>query len=74
MCNWLEDAIAFLFPEPAEQDIDGVEVDSSIAEFCREVDGEPVEHDWYCPLPHEIPEMFKAEPAVREAERVVSGR
>ena len=34
-----------------------------------------VEHDWYCPLPHEIPEMYRAEPLVAEAERVVrSGR
>ena len=23
MCNWLEDAINFLFPEPVQQDMDG---------------------------------------------------
>ena len=66
---WLEEWLDFLFPEPVEQDIDG----------------EPVEHDWYCPLPHEIPEMYlrpelipvKGDglPAVAEAEKVVrSGR
>jgi hypothetical protein len=38
---WLEEWLDFLFPEPVEQDIDG----------------EPVEHDWYCPLP-EPPEMY----------------
>ncbi len=55
---WLEEWIDFLFPEPVEQDIDG----------------ETVEHDWYCPFPEEIPEMYKAEPAVAEAERVVRQR
>ncbi len=30
-------------------------------------------HDWYVPLP-EPPEMFRAEPAVAEAERVVRSK
>ncbi len=55
---WLDELLDFWLPEPVEQDIDGTSV----------------EHDWYCPLPHEIPEMYRAEPAVREAEWVVRSR
>ena len=73
MCNWLEDAIDFLFPEPVEVDMDGVEIDSSITEFCREVDGEKQLTATDAPLP-EIPPMFKAEPAVREAQLIVQGK
>lgn len=49
-----------------------------------DIDGHPVEHDWYCLFPEEIPEMFlrpelipvKSDglPAVAEAERVVRSR
>ncbi len=41
--------------------------------IATDIDGEPVEHDWYCPLP-EPPEMYRAEPLVAEAERVVRSR
>jgi hypothetical protein len=64
MC-WLEDAINFLFPELVEVDMDGVEVDPSITEFCREVRGLE---------PSAIPDFYRAEPAVAEAERVVRSR
>ncbi len=62
MCNWLEGTLNFLIPKPVEQDIDG----------------EPVEHDWYCPLPEEIPEMYQrdreAEAIAEKADRLVRSK
>ncbi len=55
---WLDELLDFWLPKPVEQDMDG----------------ELVEYDWYCPLPEEIPEMFRAEPAVREADRLVRSK
>jgi hypothetical protein len=56
---WLEEWLDFLFPEPVEQDIDG----------------EPVEHDWYAlPAQSDIPDFYRAVPLVAEAERVVRSR
>ena len=65
MC-WLQDAIAFLFPEPVEQDMDG-EVDIPI---------EPVSdaYDWDAGFTLKIPGFYRTEPAVAEAERVVRSR
>ena len=39
----------------------------------QDIDGNPVEYDWYAPLP-EPPEMYRAEPAVLEAGRIIRGR
>jgi hypothetical protein len=60
MC-WLEDAINFLIPEPVEVDMDGAEEDDPAS-----ING-LVE-------PPEIPDFYRAEPAVAEAERVVRSR
>ncbi len=42
----------------------------AVSDVTRE---KPSTDDWYAPLP-EPPEMYKAEPAVAEAERVVRGK
>jgi hypothetical protein len=60
---WLEEWIDFLFP---------VEQDESVSDVTRE---KPLTDDWYAlPAQSDIPDFLKAEPAVREAERVVRSR
>ena len=44
----------------------------AVSDTTREKPSTPP-HGWYAPLP-EPPEMFRAEPAVAEAERVVRSR
>ena len=72
---WLEEWMDFLFP--VEVDMDGIELDPSIAEFCREVDGKPAEttdaYDWDAGFTLKIPGFYRAEPAVLEAGRIIKG-
>jgi hypothetical protein len=69
MCNWLEDAINFLFPEPVQQDMDG--------DIVTDIPAKPVDSDAYMEtldiLP-DIPEHLRRLPAVEEAERVIRNR
>ena len=77
---WLAEWLDFLFPEPIEQDMDGEPCasipDSGVDNPLKSVSGKqatstPDAHGE--PLP-EIPPMFRAEPLVREAERVVRSK
>ncbi len=69
MCKWLEDAINFWFPAPVEVDMDGdkaldiPETVSDSALHLEELDN-----------PVDIPPMFRAEPAVKEAQLIVQGK
>ena len=61
---WLEEWLDFLFPEPVEACTAPCTTLSEKGPGCSakrstyvDIDGEPVEHDWYCPLP-ETPEMY----------------
>ena len=73
MCNWLEDAINFLFPEPVEVDMDGrpcASIPDSVGDHPVSA---PASFDAHDALP-EPPPMFRAEPAVLEAELVIQGK
>ena len=63
MCKWLEDAMDFPFPEPIEVDMDGVE-EGQASVVLRQRDA---------PLP-EPPPMFRAGPAVKEAQLITQGK
>jgi hypothetical protein len=59
MCNWLEDAINFLFPEPVEQDMDGdkqVDIPESVSD--SDAYSEPVD------IPVDIPEHLRRLPVL----------
>jgi hypothetical protein len=54
---WLEEWLDFLFPEPVEVDMDGEPAEEIPRPGAKSISS--------------IPDFYKAEPAVREAERVV---
>jgi hypothetical protein len=81
---WLEEWIDFLFPvNGSVSDVTREKLgksasipDSGGADPLKSVSGKQASappHDWYAPLP-DIPECYKAEPLVAEAERVVRSR
>ena len=70
---WLAEWLDFLFPEPVEQDMDG-DIVPDIPETAPDSGSYLKARDIQGDISVDIPDFYKAEPLVQEAERVVRSR